>query len=111
MSIPVPDACTLPTAAQPLRQAEFATLCSTAVRHQERIGPGQLRLTLSRDADLASAVRDLADREKECCSFFEFAVTETDGVVTLDIEVPAAQTAVLDGVSEFAARLARHRSV
>lgn len=107
MSFPIPDACTLPTAAQPLRQAEFAALCSTALRHHERIRPGHLRLTLSGDADLADTVRELATRETECCSFFDFTVTETADAVTLDIEVPAAQTAVLDGLSELAAPLAR----
>ena len=109
MTFSVPDACTLPTAAQPLRQAEFATLCSTALRHHERIGPRHLRLTLSGDADLADAVRDLAARETECCSFFDFTVTPTDDAVILDIQVPTAQTAVLDGLSELAAPLVRHR--
>ncbi len=111
MPFPIPDACTLPTAAQPLRQAEFAALCTSALGHHDRIGPCNLRLTLAGDADLAGTVRDLAARETECCSFFTFTVTETADSVILDIEVPTAQTAVLDGLSELAAPLARPRRV
>ena len=104
MSFEVPDACTLPTAAQPLRQAEFEALCSAALRRQERLSPLHLRLTLASGEGLAEAVRDLAARETDCCSFFDFTVTPTDGVVVLDIEVPDAHVGVLDGLSELAAR-------
>ena len=47
-------------------------------------------------------VLDLAARESNCCSFFEFTVTPTAGDVVLDIEVPAEHTGVLDGLSELA---------
>lgn len=102
MSFPVPDACTLPTAEQPIRQAEFATLCSTALSQAERIDAQHLRLTLAGGADLADTVRDLAARESECCSFFDFTVTDTANAVTLDIHVPASHSRVLDGLSELA---------
>jgi hypothetical protein len=42
----VPQACTLPTADQPLRQAEFDALFATAVRAFDRPDPTRLRLTL-----------------------------------------------------------------
>lgn len=114
MSFRVPDACTLPTAAQPLRQAEFETLCRTAMRKQERLTARHLRLTLGSDNraggdigaagsdDLAETVRDLAARENECCSFFDFTVTPAADVVVLDIEVPAAYVDVLDELSTLA---------
>ncbi len=102
MSVPVPDACTLPTAEQPIRQLEFATLCSTYLSHSERISARHLRLALTGDADLADAVRDLAGRESQCCSFFDFAVTVTGEAVLLDIKVPMSHTAVLNGLSELA---------
>lgn len=64
----MPDACTLPTAEQPLR---------------------------------------LAARETECCSFFTFTISPqpaTDGeALTLDINVPAAYTGVLDSLAQRAA--------
>lgn len=102
MSVQVPAACTLPTVEQPLRQEEFATLCRTALRSQERLGDRQLRLTLAGGSDLAETVRDLARRETECCSFFDFTITSTSGVVVLDIEVPAGHSSVLDGLSDLA---------
>jgi hypothetical protein len=50
-------------------------------------------------ADLFARVRDLADRESECCSFFTFDVTAGDGGgVTLAVKVDAAHIAVLDAI-------------
>lgn len=102
MSFEIPDTCTLPTAAKPLRQAEFAALCSTALRDQQRVSPKHLRLTLVGGDGLADDVRDLAARETDCCSFFDFTVTPTADVVVLDIEVPADYVGVLDGLSALA---------
>lgn len=109
-----PDACTLPTAARPLRLAEFDALFATALRGQERPAPRRLRLTLAGEQGLEAAVRDLTAREAACCSFFDFTVTRTeeqagkDETVVLDIAVPAAQAAVLDGLSERARLVAPH---
>lgn len=44
----VPEACTLPTAQQPLRRAEFDELFASAVDNTERLSPQHLRLTLTR---------------------------------------------------------------
>ncbi|HZM79474.1 MAG TPA: hypothetical protein VFC19_27400 [Candidatus Limnocylindrales bacterium] len=93
----VPDACTLPTAEQPLRLAEFDALFTAAARDAERFGPQHLRVTLHGGADVADSVRDLAARESQCCSFFTLTVTAPqEGMVHLDIEVPAAHIDVLD---------------
>jgi hypothetical protein len=95
----VPEACTLPTAEQPLRLAEFDALFAAAVRGGERLGAQHLRVTLAGDAELAKSVQDLADRETQCCSFFAFAVTAPQpGQVQLDIEVPAGHVDVLDAL-------------
>lgn len=102
MSLQIPDACTLPTVEQPLRQAEFAALCASALRGQERPSDRHLRLTLSGGDDLLETVLDLTARESSCCSFFDFTVTPTADVVVLDIEVPAWQVGVLDGLSQLA---------
>ncbi len=102
MSFPVPDACTLPTVEQPIRQAEFQDLLSTVLRARERRSPRHLRLTFAGGEDLADTVRDLARRETECCAFFDFTVTADAGDVVLDIEVPAAHADVLDGLSGLA---------
>jgi hypothetical protein len=91
----VPSACTLPTAEQPLRVAEFDALFAD-VRTVDR--PEPVRLVLSLDAPVA-VVRDLAARESECCSFFAFDVVEQAGSVRLTIVVPPAHVDVLDALA------------
>jgi hypothetical protein len=100
----VPEACTLPTVDQPLRLAELDELFSATVGGGERLTPLHWRSTLSGGRDLVRSVRDLADRESQCCSFLSFRVTEPqDGVVQLDIEVPAGHVDVLDALAARAA--------
>ena len=101
------DACTLPTADQPLRVAEFDDLFATALRAIERPdAAGRARLVLAGGDDLAERVQQLADAETACCSFFTFTLTlrplATDKVdaadrtmLALDIEVPVARADVL----------------
>src|SRR5438067_388344 len=55
-----PNACTLPTAQQPLRAAEFDTLFTTALRAVHRLGPGRVRLVL--DGSAEASARDLGRR-------------------------------------------------
>jgi hypothetical protein len=105
MSFDVPDACTLPTAEQPLRLAEFDNLFATAVRRVDQVSTTHARLHLTGPAGLADRVRDLAARETECCSFFTFTITPqeaTDGEAVLDIEVPAAHADVLASLTRHA---------
>jgi hypothetical protein len=93
----VPDACTLPTAARPLRLAEFDELFRTALRRQERLGPTRLRWILSSAA--SEAIQDLIVRETACCSFFTFTVTRADDGLVVDVTVPAAYVPVLDALA------------
>ncbi|MEU8816983.1 hypothetical protein [Actinoplanes sp. NPDC048796] len=93
MSFVVPDACTLPTAEQPPRLAEFDRLFTTALREVTRSDATHARLRL---AGPAAPVRDLAARETACCSFFTFTVTTGPGDdVFLDVEVPELHAGVL----------------
>ncbi len=94
----VPEACTLPTAEQPVRRAEFDNLF-TAVTRVIRNDPRHARFAFAATSDdFADRVRDLAARESECCSFFGFTVSsETDGVL-LDVTVPDAHVGVLDAL-------------
>jgi hypothetical protein len=96
----VPEACTLPTAEQPLRVAEFDALFSAALRDSNRPAPTMLRLLLDRPAE--AAARDLAARETACCSFFTFAFDERDGQLVMTVTVPAAHIDVLDGLARRA---------
>lgn len=97
----VPEACTLPTVARPLRLAEFDDLVATALRGQQRLSATTLRWEL--DPAARATARDLTGRESGCCSFFSFTFEYGVGVLWLDIEVPAAQVAVLDALTERAA--------
>ncbi|MEV6632662.1 hypothetical protein AB0M54_18120 [Actinoplanes sp. NPDC051470] len=102
MSYAVPDACTLPTAEQPVRLAEFDTLFSTAVRTVEHLTATHARMRLTGPADLAATVRDLTTRESQCCSFFRFTVTPVPDEVVLDIEVPSRYADVLASLADRA---------
>lgn len=91
------DACTLPTAAQPLRVAEFKDLFATALRGIDRVSETTLRLALDPAAE--TAARDLAARESQCCSFFSFEFTTEPDVLRMRIEVPPARIEVLNGLA------------
>ena len=119
--VPV-EACTLPTAEQPLRVAEFDTLFAAslcAVEHLAGVAT-RARLVLAGDANLPGRVQRLADAETACCSFFTFTLTpvaagpaaELDGdgaatLVALDVEVPAARADVLAALVERAEQARR----
>ncbi|MEP6562862.1 MAG: hypothetical protein ABJD68_17515 [Nakamurella sp.] len=94
----VPAACTLPTVEQPLRAREFDELFRDALTAVHRVDSGRARLVLRPEPTVAGRVADLAVRETQCCSFFEFAVTATGGQLTVDITAPPGQVAVLDAL-------------
>ncbi|MFE9324724.1 hypothetical protein ACIHDR_17780 [Nocardia sp. NPDC052278] len=102
----VPDACTLPTAEQPLRVAEFTDLFAAALRRVERIAPTRLRLELA--ATHEDIARDLAARESSCCGFFDFDfATAGPDAIAMDIEVPASRVDVLEALANHAAAARR----
>jgi hypothetical protein len=94
----VPDACTLPTTEQPLRQAEFDELFHLTARSVERIDQRRAVFELPAQPSVAARVADLAMREVDCCSFFTFGLTATGGRLTLEITVPAPYVTVLDAL-------------
>jgi hypothetical protein len=98
----VPQACTLPTAEQPLRVAEFDDLFASGLLGQERLAPTRLQLRL--DAAVEATARDLTARETSCCSFFGFDYTSAvDGELQVDVTVPQAHVDVLDALAVRAA--------
>jgi hypothetical protein len=99
--VPV-DACTLSTAGQPLRVAEFEALFATALRGIERREPGWLRLYLDGNTEVKSSTRELTARESSSCSFFDFQLTATDNALVLDVRVPDERIEVLDGLARQA---------
>lgn len=96
------DACTLPTAEQPLRVAEFDALFAAALRRLERREPGWLRLVLAPDPHVEASARELIARESSCCSFFDFELTAVHGGLLLDVRVPDTRVEVLDGIARQA---------
>jgi hypothetical protein len=66
-----------------------------------------LRLALSGNDETTATARDLAARETQCCSFFDFEVDYVAGsdTVIVDIVVPDAHVAVLDALAERATLL------
>jgi hypothetical protein len=91
----VPDACTLPTVEQPVRVAEFDDLFADALNGTRTTSTSR-RVEFA--PDTAARVRDLTDRESQCCSFFDFRVRPESDRVVLDIGVPASRTPVLDAI-------------
>jgi hypothetical protein len=92
-----PAACTLPLVERPLRLVEFDALFARGLTAQQRLSPTVLRWTL--DPGVEPTARDLTARETACCSFFTFDFTVGAGAVLLDVEVPPAQTRVLDALA------------
>jgi hypothetical protein len=113
------EACTLPTAAQPLRVGEFDTLFAASLRVVEHPAGAatRARLVLAGDAELPGRVQRLADAETACCSFFTFTLAplaaeptrdgDATAVVALDVEVPAARADVLAVLVERAEQVRR----
>ncbi|MEJ3653177.1 hypothetical protein WEH80_09345 [Actinomycetes bacterium KLBMP 9759] len=92
------ETCTLPTAEQPTRIAEFDQLFAS-LHEAERETPGWLRLRLDGGDDVEELARDLTAREASCCSFFDFTVGRDADEVVLDVRVPDDRAAVLDGMA------------
>jgi hypothetical protein len=91
-----PSACTLPTAAQPLRLAEFDDLFATTLRQVEHATATRARFTLVETGQVRPTVENLTVRESSCCSFFTFTISSAGPYwLFLDIEVPAAHVDVL----------------
>jgi hypothetical protein len=97
----VPQACTLPTAEQPVRVADFGRLLAS-VQHIERSQPTRLHLDFDPSPQIAGRAAELAMAETACCSFFTFTLTASDGRLALDISVPAPHAAVLDALADQA---------
>ncbi|WP_405133003.1 hypothetical protein [Nocardia sp. NBC_01388] len=104
----VPDSCTLPTAQQPIRVAEFDQFLASAVQRIERPTPTRLDLKLEPGSETIG--RGLAARETQCCSFFTFTFEPVTGGSLMHIDVPLAHVEVLDALQNQAGTAAGHSS-
>ncbi|MEV6594860.1 hypothetical protein [Streptomyces acidicola] len=91
----VPQSCTLPTEVRPLRVAEWDALFAERLVAVTWPLPLTLRLVLHNAPGVGDQVRDLAEREGGCCSFFTFAVISGGDGIGLDISVDAAHEPVV----------------
>lgn len=98
------DACTMPTTDRPLRLAEFDALFAEAVRSVAYEG-NLVRLHLSGPAGLRDRVRDLAERETACCSFFSFVIDGEPDDLMLEISAPPEQRNILKGLARRAVEM------
>lgn len=98
----VPDACTLPTAEQPLRAKEFDELFRDSTTGIQRVDAQRARLLLRPEPGVAARAADVSVRETQCCSFFGFVLSATGGELTLDITAPRGHVDVLDALVDRA---------
>jgi len=68
------------------RAAEYRRLFTQALTGRERSDAG-IRFRFRAGPGIADWVRDLADREKACCAFFNFTVTADNEEVRWDASV------------------------
>lgn len=101
-----PDACTLPTAEQPVRLAEFDAFFSAHVEQVRRDDDGRVVLSLTGGADAASAAAGLAVRETGCCSFFAFVLRIADCTLSLTVSTGPGHADVLAALAVRAETLA-----
>jgi hypothetical protein len=103
-ALPEPvQGCTLSTAGQLTRAAEFNQLFAEMVVRAERPAPAQLRLELRREPSAARQAAELAVAETDCCSFFTFTLTAAADRLLLDIAVPDAHLPALAALASRAA--------
>ncbi len=92
----IPIACTLDEVSARDQVEEWHQTLAGSVAVVERPSPVELHLVLRPDlAGLTEVVR-LAQREKRCCAFFDFALRIEPAAVRLVVSVPADAAALLD---------------
>mgnify|MGYP000672156683 CR=1 FL=1 len=91
----VPIACTLTADQLPDRVEEWRSFLGTQITAVER-DTAAARLRLAEGDDVRAAAADLAQREKLCCAFFDFAITFDGQHRWLAVSVPDDAAPVLD---------------
>lgn len=97
-------ACTMPTAERPLRLAEFDALFAETVR-SVAYEQDLVRMHLTGATGLRARVRDLAERETACCSFFTFVVDGESDDLMLEVSVPPEHRDILKALAARAVEM------
>jgi hypothetical protein len=93
----LPIACTLHGGDYQERLAWIAALARDELRGVNR---EDLRLVLRYAPEVAGRVREMVDKEQDCCAFLDFEVTETAEEVRLTITAPERARDVADALFE-----------
>lgn len=94
--VDVPVACRLPLSSARTQMDEWRTLLATQAVAADRVSPTEISLRLRADLDQIGALIRLAQREKACCPFFDFAIRIEAETITLRVCVPEDGAALLD---------------
>jgi hypothetical protein len=98
----VPIACTLSAGDAADRTEEWRHFFATSIEAAVMEPEGPLHLKLSPSPEVLSAAVDLAQREIECCAFFDFSISIQADVSWLVMGVPPDAVRILE---DFAALL------
>jgi hypothetical protein len=99
----VPIACTLTEEAAVDRVDEWRQFLGASVVATEKSDPASARLLLDGGDDVLLRAVDLAEREKDCCAFFDFGVDLDERGRWLTIGVPADAAPILEQLLALAA--------
>ena len=99
----VPIACTLSETAALSQLDEWRDLLAESTVATDRPSPFELVFHLKDDSVQLQAIVRLAQREKRCCPFFDFAILIYAEAIALQISVAPEGTAILDQIVELAA--------
>lgn len=91
-------ACTLEAAALPGRVEEWRSVLALATS-RARVGDA-VTLAFTATPGLAATIADLAERERECCTFFAFSIRIAGDQVALEVRAPLEAAALLDAFLE-----------
>lgn len=97
--LPVHDggaSCTLDAAQAREREAAWHQLAVDALVSRDRLEDDSVVLRFAGDDATESRVREMADLEQGCCSFFDMTVTRDHGQVVLHATAPASHRDYLD---------------
>ena len=102
----IPASCSMPMAEQPLRLAEFDALFAEDVLSVEQTSSREIALALRPESHVAARAAQLAAAETDCCSFFTFGFTITEGRVDMVVSTGPRHEDVLAALASRAASLA-----
>lgn len=96
--LPVHDAgasCSLTEQDAAQRNAEFADVVERGLRRRERPSHSTVRLVFHNRNGMEDDIRELADREAQCCGFFSFHLQVTGDDILLHVSAPPEKVAYL----------------